>query len=203
MICELECGSLFPEIYNVIEVKSIEELNQMKDSERQRELLTEASSETTRSYVFKTNDLCVIAGTSKDVEQILKFFKEKKLNLKSVQNDAEIARSQKEMKIEGSHGNIQQNIEAEEEGPSDDWSKASEGMESYVKFPSSTPIEIVELYRKLDLQRRKLEKQRIYTQGELLKEKDEEIVLNNNQEIEDKDVGMIQQIKEVHFCEPE
>ena len=27
-----------------------------------------------------------------------------------------------------------------------------EGMESYVKFPNSTPIEIIELYRKLDFQ---------------------------------------------------
>jgi len=44
-------------------------------------------------------------------------------------------------------------------------------MENCVKFPSSTAIEIVKLYRKLDLQRRELEKQRIYTQGELLKEK--------------------------------
>ena len=72
-------------------------------------------------------------------------------------------------------------------------------MESCVKFPSSTPIKIVELYRKLDLQRRKLEKKRIYTQGELLKEK--QILLNNNQETKDKDVGMIQKIKEVHYCE--
>ena len=89
-----------------------------------------------------------------------------------------------------------------EEGPSDDWSTTNEGMESCVKFPSSTPIEIVELYRKLDLRRRELEKQRIYTQGELLKEKDKEIVLNNNQETESKEVGMIQQFEEVHYCEP-
>ena len=62
-------------------------------------------------------------------------------------------------------------IEAKEEGPFDDWSKTSEGMESHVKFPNSTPIEIFELYRKLDLQRRELENQRIYTQDELLKDK--------------------------------
>ena len=47
-------------------------------------------------------------------------------------------------------------------------------MESCVKFPSSTLVEIVQLYQKLDLQRRNLEKQGIYTQGELLKEKDKE-----------------------------
>ena len=62
------------------------------------------------------------------------------------------------MKTEGFHGNIQQNIEEEEEGPSNDWSTTSEGIENCVKFPNSIPIEIFELYRKLDLQRRKLEK---------------------------------------------
>ena len=126
----------------------------MKDSEQQRKMLTEASSETTRSYVFKTNDLCVIAGTSQGVEQTLKFVKEEELNLKYIHNYAKIARYQKEMKTNGSHGNIQQNIELEEEEPSDDWSAANEGMEICVKFPSSTPIEIVKLYRNLDLQGR-------------------------------------------------
>ena len=57
-------------------------------------------------------------------------------------------------------------------GPSNDWSTTSEGIENCVKFPNSTLIEIVELYRKLDLQRRKLKKQRIYTQDELLKKED-------------------------------
>ena len=61
-------------------------------------------------------------------------------------------------------------------------------MESCVKFPNSTPIEIVELYIKLDLQRRELEKQRIYTQDKLLNLKDKEIVMNYSQKIEDKDV---------------
>ena len=45
-------------------------------------------------------------------------------------------------------------------------------MESCVKFPNSTPIEIFELYRKLDLQRRDLEKYKIYTQDELLNKED-------------------------------
>ena len=48
----------------------------------------------------------VIIGTSQSVEQTLKFFKEEELNLKFVQNDANIARSQEEMKTEGSYGNI-------------------------------------------------------------------------------------------------
>ena len=131
-------------------------------------------------------------GISQGVEQTLKFVKEEEWNLKFVQNDAEIAKYQKEVKTEGSQGNIEQNIEAEEEGPYDDWSISNECMESCVKFPSSTPVEIVKLYRKLDLQRRELEKQKIHTQGEFLKEKDKEIVLNNNQETESKEVGMIQ-----------
>ena len=79
----------------------------MKDSQQQREMSTEASSEITRSYVFKTNDLCVMAGTSQGVEQTLKFVTEEDLNLKSVQHDVAIARSHKEMKTEESHGNIQ------------------------------------------------------------------------------------------------
>ena len=44
---------------------------------------------------------------AKDVEQALEFVKEKELNLKSIQIDAEIARSRKEKEIEGSHGNTQ------------------------------------------------------------------------------------------------
>ena len=87
---------------------------------------------------------------------------------------------------------MQQNIETEEEGPSNDWSITSEGMESCVKFPNSTPIENFELYRKLDLQRRELEKQRICTQDKLLNVKDKEIFMNHSQETEDKDVIMIQ-----------
>ena len=49
-----------------------------------------------------------------------------------------------------------------------------------MKFPNSIPIEIIELYRKLDFQRRKLEKQRVYTQDKLLKKEDKEIVMNEN-----------------------
>ena len=55
-----------------------------------------------------------------------------------------------------------QDVDAEREGPADDWSNTSGGMENHVKFPRSTPNEVVELYRKLDLQRRELERQRTY-----------------------------------------
>jgi len=41
---------------------------------------------------------------------------------------------------------------------SDDLSIIKEGMENYVKFRKFTPVEVVELYRKLDFQRMELEK---------------------------------------------
>ena len=41
---------------------------------------------------------------------------------------------------------------------SKDLSIIKEGMENYMKFPKSTPIEIIELYRKLYFQITKLEK---------------------------------------------
>ena len=50
---------------------------------------------------------------------------------------------------------------AEEEEPSNDWSIANEEMGNCIKFPNFTPSKIFELYRELDLQRRKLEQQRI------------------------------------------
>lgn len=50
------------------------------------------------------------------------------------------------------------------ERTSNDLSITKEGMENCVKFSKSTPIEIVELYRKLDFQRRELERQRIDVQ---------------------------------------
>ena len=50
---------------------------------------------------------------------------------------------------------------AEEEGPCDDGSIANKEMGDCVKFPKFTPSKIIELYRELDFQRRKLEEQRI------------------------------------------
>ena len=64
LICEPEFGSLLLESENVTKDKSTEELNQVKDPDQQREMLNEASSKTTRSDVFKTNNLCAIEGTS-------------------------------------------------------------------------------------------------------------------------------------------
>ena len=53
-------------------------------------------------------------------------------------------------------------------------------MENCVKFPNSTPIEIIELYRKLDFQRRELERQRIDVQDRLLKMEDKRIFMNDS-----------------------
>ena len=98
------------------------------------------------------------------------------MNLKAVQINDEIERSQKEMKMKDSN----QDVGAEREGPADDWSRTGEGMESCVKFPSSTPNKVVELYRKLDLQRRELERQRTYVQDNLLKKQDKKVFMNGN-----------------------
>ena len=112
----------------------------------QKKVLEEAV-ETEKSCGFKTNELCMFSGTVQGDEQALEFVQERELNLKVVQIDAEIARSQEEMKTKEST----QNVDAERERPTDDWSRVGEGMENRVKFPSSTPNEIVELYRKLDI----------------------------------------------------
>jgi len=92
---------------------------------------------------------------------------------------------------------------AKGERASDDRSITKEGMENCVKFPNSTPIEIIELYRKLDFQRRELEKQRMYTQDKLLKKEDKEIVMNENH----KEKGMVIKVQQiditkggVHYC---
>ena len=58
-------------------------------------LVLEASNKTERSCIFKTKDLCMIAGTSQDDEQTLEFVKKKEQNLKSAQIITEIAISQK------------------------------------------------------------------------------------------------------------
>ena len=124
----------------------------------QEEVLEEAAK-TESSCGLKTKKLCVFAGTPLEDEQASEFVDEKKtLNLKSVQINAEIVRSQGEMKTEGSNEGIQQNVEAEREGPIEDWSRKSRGIKGCVRFPTSTPIEVVELYRRLDSQRREFGK---------------------------------------------
>ena len=66
----------------------------------QRGVLEEAVK-TEKSCGFKTDELCVFAGPTQGEEQDLEFVQEREeLNLKAVQIDAEIARSQEEMKTE-------------------------------------------------------------------------------------------------------
>jgi len=60
-ICEPECGPLLFE-----SDEELEELNHMNDSEELEDLITEASNETRRSCIFKTNDLFTIAGLEED-----------------------------------------------------------------------------------------------------------------------------------------
>lgn len=54
--------------------------------------------------------------------------------------------------------------------------------EDRVNFPKSTPSKIIELYRELDFQRRKLEEQRMNVQDRLLMKDDKAVVINDNQE---------------------
>ena len=55
LICEPKYGPLLFESNEETEEKSIEELNQRKDSEQKRDMMTEASSGTERYFVLKTN----------------------------------------------------------------------------------------------------------------------------------------------------
>lgn len=54
-----------------------EKLNHVEYSEQQRRLITEGSSDTTRSYDFEVNDLWMIAGTPQEYEQTLELVREK------------------------------------------------------------------------------------------------------------------------------
>lgn len=78
-----------------------------------------------------------------------------------------------------------QNVDAEKEGPAEDWSRVVERINGYVKFPKSTPNEVIELYRKLDLQRRELERQRTHAQVNLLRKQDREVFMKDIHEAED------------------
>jgi len=60
-ICELELGPLLFE-----SDEETEELDHMNDSKQLEDLMTEASNETERSFIFKINDLCMIAGLEED-----------------------------------------------------------------------------------------------------------------------------------------
>ena len=148
-------------------------------------VVLETMAKTKESCDLETKKLCMFAGTPQEDEQALRFAEEETLNLKSVQINAEIVRSQGEMKTEESSEKIHQNVEAEDEGPSDDWSRTSRGIRGCVRFPKPTPIGVVELYRRLDFQRRKLEEQRTYAQNELLKKQGRGIVMDDNQRPKD------------------
>lgn len=58
-------------------------------------------------------------------------------------------------------------------------------MENRVKFPSFIPNEVVELYRKLDLQRRELERQRTYVQDNLLGKQGRKVSMKDSHEADD------------------
>ena len=99
----------------------------------------EGVAKTERSCDLKTKKLCMFAGTSQGDEQDLNFIEGEKLNLKFVQINAEIARYQEKLKTQESN----ENIEARGEGPSNDQSRTSEGIKFCVRFPKSTPMEVV------------------------------------------------------------
>ena len=72
-----------------------------------QEEVLEGAAKTKESCDLKTKNLCVFAGTPPEDEQASEFVGEKKtLNLKSVQINAEIVKSQEEMKREESNEDI-------------------------------------------------------------------------------------------------
>ena len=88
---------------------------------------------TEKSCGFKTNELCMFAGTEHEDKQSLDFVQEE-LNLKVVQIDNELARSQKQMERKESN----QDVDAEREGPADDWSNTSGGFTEEDAQPCAT-----------------------------------------------------------------
>ena len=77
-------------------------------------------------------------------------------------------------------------------------------MENCAKFPKSNSIEVIELYRKLDFQRRELEKKRIDVQDRLLKREGKRIFMNDSHKEKEMDmrVQQIDTAKEgVHYGE--
>jgi len=61
-------------------------------------------------------------------------------------------------------------------------------MENCAKFPKSNSIEVIELYRKLDFQRRELEKKRIDVQDRLLKREGKRIFMNDSHKEKEMDM---------------
>lgn len=94
---------------------------------------------------------------------------------------AQVDNQMKEEEKEHLLKDVKKDLEKEER-PSDDCSKENEEMAGCVKFSNFTPSKIMKLYRELDLQRRKLEQQRINIQNKLLMMDDKEFVINDSQE---------------------
>ena len=63
-ICIPEQGEILGEDEDWSFVKDL--MNHMKDSEQQGDRMTKASSETTRSYAFKTDSLCMTTGIARE-----------------------------------------------------------------------------------------------------------------------------------------
>lgn len=63
LVCETKQGPLLFE-----SDQETEELNHMNDSKQSEDLMTEASNETVRSCVFKTDNLCMVAGLEEDTQ---------------------------------------------------------------------------------------------------------------------------------------
>ena len=136
--------------------------------------------------IVKDHHYIMMIGTMEITMESVEMTTEKEQLLKIVQNKEEVytedaIKKHDEEKVftvpneigNFKHDDLDMCVDlAEGEGPYDDWSTTSEGIENCVKFPNSSPIEIIELYRMLKLQRRKLEKQRIYTHDKLLKKED-------------------------------
>ena len=170
-ICGLEHRVILGE-----EISEEDLMNYWDSSKASEDVFARETDEAMKPYIF-SHSLCMFAGCAKyDEKYDGTITKENEtLEVKSGREFLSKKESvdwlqQEEMKTKGSYGNIQQNIEVGKEGPSDDWSTANEGMESYVRFPSFILVEIVQLYQKIYLQRRELEKQRTYFQGKLLKD---------------------------------
>ena len=67
LVSEPEHGPLFFERNEDTQEESTKDiLNHMKDSEQQEDLMVEASTETARCYVFKTDNFFIIAGIAGD-----------------------------------------------------------------------------------------------------------------------------------------
>jgi len=115
----------------------IEELKEI--SEQHTERLPE-EEEAQRPYIFYFDNCLMVANYVAETRMYL------------AQVDNQMKEEEKEHVLE----DVKENL-AKEEGPSDDWSIENEEMGDCVKFLNFNPSKIIELYRELDVQTRKLE----------------------------------------------